>query len=172
MICPKIWWGRGRVNSTKVGSIWAAHFPNASLTLMNDLFRNQCLRTSDFRPWLFYAESESDVTKSAGFWKPVVKGDMIYISLEWRVHRYVRCGGHSFIKAFSDICGVRKRLGRFYGDLGFMGTCVKQEMGLTGVNGLGLMTYWFYHSLWYNYYFIMSPCLSPYIKAFWNICGV
>ena len=32
-------------------------------------------------------------------------------------------------------------LGRFHGDLGFVGTCVKQEMGLTGVNGLGLMTY-------------------------------
>ena len=36
---------------------------------------------------------------------------------------------------------VRKRLGRFHGDLGFVGTGVKQEMCLTGVNGLGLMTY-------------------------------
>ena len=57
------------------------------------------------------------------------------------MHRCVRCGGPSYIKAFSNICGVRKRLGRFHGDLGFVGTDVKQEMGLTGVNGLGLMTY-------------------------------
>ena len=57
------------------------------------------------------------------------------------MHRCVRCGGPSYIKAFSNICGVRKRLGRFHGDLGFVGTGVKQEMGLTGVNGLGLMTY-------------------------------
>ena len=57
------------------------------------------------------------------------------------MHRCVRCGGPSYIKASSNICGVRKRLGRFHGDLGFVGTGVKQEMGLTGVNGLDLMTY-------------------------------
>ena len=57
------------------------------------------------------------------------------------MHHCVRYGGHSFIKVFSNICGVMKRLGRFHGDLGLVGTGVKQEMGLTGVNGLGLMTY-------------------------------
>ena len=57
------------------------------------------------------------------------------------MHLCVGCGGHSYRKAFSNICGVKKRLGRFHGDLGLVGTGVKQEMGLTGVNGLGLMTY-------------------------------
>ena len=99
-----------------------------------------------------YAASKSDFTKSDGFQKPVERNfkfvlyDMIHNSLKWRVHPCIRCGGHSFIKAFSNIGGVRKRLGRFHGDLRFVGTCVKQEMGLTGVNGLGLMTYWLYHS--------------------------
>ena len=85
------------------------------------------------------------------FKKPVERNfkfvlyDMIHNSLKWRVHPCIRCGGHSFIKAFSNIGGVRKRLGRFHGDLGFVGTCVKQEMGLTGVNELDLLTYWFYH---------------------------
>ena len=41
------------------------------------------------------------------------------------MHLCVGCGGHSYIKAFSNICGVRKRLGRFHGDLGFVGTGVK-----------------------------------------------
>ena len=45
-----------------------------------------------------------------------------------------------------EILKTPSALGRFHGDLGFVGTCVKHEMGLTGVNGLGLMTYWFYHS--------------------------
>jgi len=45
---------------------------------MNDLFKNQLLRTSDFRPWMFYAASESDVTKSAGFQKPVGKNFKLY----------------------------------------------------------------------------------------------
>ena len=40
-----------------------------------------------------------------------------------------------------EILKTPSALGRFHGDLGFVGTCVKQEMGLTGVNGLGLMTY-------------------------------
>ena len=40
-----------------------------------------------------------------------------------------------------EILKTRSALGRFYNDLGFVGTGVKQEMGLTGVNGLGLMTY-------------------------------
>ena len=40
-----------------------------------------------------------------------------------------------------EILKTPSALGRFHGDLGFVVTCVKQEMGLTGVNGLGLMTY-------------------------------
>ena len=40
-----------------------------------------------------------------------------------------------------EIVKTPSALGRFHGDLGFVDTCVKQEMGLTGVNGLGLMTY-------------------------------
>ena len=40
-----------------------------------------------------------------------------------------------------EILKTPSALGRFHGDLGFVGTGVKQEMGLTGVNGLGLMTY-------------------------------
>ena len=42
------------------------------------------------------------------------------------MHLCVGCGGHYYIKAFSNICGVRKRLGRFHGDLGFVDTGVKQ----------------------------------------------
>ena len=40
-----------------------------------------------------------------------------------------------------EILKTPSALGKFHGDLGFVGTGVKQEMGLTGVNGLGLMTY-------------------------------
>ena len=40
-----------------------------------------------------------------------------------------------------EILKTPSALRRFHGDLGFVGTGVKQEMGLTGVNGLGLMTY-------------------------------
>ena len=40
-----------------------------------------------------------------------------------------------------EILKTPSALGRFHGGLGFVGTCVKQEIGLTGVNGLGLMTY-------------------------------
>ena len=39
------------------------------------------------------------------------------------------------------VCDCVRFGGRFHGDLGFVGTSVKQEMGLTGFNGLGLMTY-------------------------------
>ena len=37
-----------------------------------------------------------------------------------------------------EILKTPSALGRFHGDLGFVGTRVKQEIGLTGVNGLGL----------------------------------
>ena len=41
------------------------------------------------------------------------------------MHLCVGSGGHSYRKAFSNICGVKKRLGRFHGDLGLVGTDVK-----------------------------------------------
>ena len=43
-----LWWGRVRVNSTQVGSIWAAHFPSVSLTFIKDRFKNQLLTKADF----------------------------------------------------------------------------------------------------------------------------
>ena len=36
-----------------------------------------------------------------------------------------------------EILKTPSALGRFHGDLGFVGTCVKQEMGHTGIKGLG-----------------------------------
>ena len=47
----------------------------------------------------------------------------------------------ALVVILKEILKTRSPLGRFYNDLGFVGTGVKQEMGLTGVNGLGLMTY-------------------------------
>ena len=47
----------------------------------------------------------------------------------------------ALVVVLKEIPQTPSALGRFHGDLGFVGTCVKQEMGLTGVNGLGLMTY-------------------------------
>ena len=52
----------------------------------------------------------------------------------------------ALVVILKEILKAPSALGRFHGDLGFVGTCVKQEMGLTGVDGLGLMTYLFYHS--------------------------
>ena len=39
--------GAVRVNSTHVGSIWAAHFPSVSLAFINDLFKDQLLTKAD-----------------------------------------------------------------------------------------------------------------------------
>ena len=47
----------------------------------------------------------------------------------------------ALVVILKEILKTPSALGRFHGDLAFVGTSVKQEMGLTGVNGLGLMTY-------------------------------
>ena len=97
-----LWWGRVRVNSTHVGSIWAAHFPSVSLAFINDLFKNQLLTMSDILAVAIFRQCPKVMLLEVlDFENQLVKtshcalNDMIYNSLKWCLYLCVRFGGRS-----------------------------------------------------------------------------